>query len=344
MSFVHFDPALSPGEQPKFDVLVHKLTEDLVQQAQPPSKLSAVEAYLAANPDVPIVDPLAAVRNVVSREMTCLALDRIASSSPSSSSSSSSPSPRLQPRYFCYSRPSTPPPPPNPNTPSPSFESLMAQHSLSFPVICKPVIACGTPTSHQMVVVVSASGLQQLGPERYVVQQFHNHGGCFYKAYVIDQEVMVFVRPSLPNLSPSLDAVRTLEFDSRFAYPTLDDFSPATAAAAPSAAAAAADASKAGSAQPLPAEHRLHQRFRDLARSLGAEFGLSLFGFDVIAPSDGCSGGSSGGGGGGEEGALLVVDVNFFPSYKEVSDFPQRFVSYLHRVGSAARRRGGLPA
>ena len=30
------------------------------------------------------------------------------------------------------------------------------------------------------------------------------------------------------------------------------------------------------------------------------------------------------------EGRLVVIDVNYFPSYKEVSDFPQRLRKLLH--------------
>lgn len=33
-----------------------------------------------------------------------------------------------------------------------------------------------------------------------IVQQYYNHDGNFYKAYVIDQDVMVYKRSSLPNL------------------------------------------------------------------------------------------------------------------------------------------------
>ena len=47
-----------------------------------------------------------------------------------------------------------------------------------------------------------------------------------------------------------------------------------------------------------------------------AEFGLSLFGFDVICPRE-------------SPGGMLVVDVNYFPSYKEVTDFPRRLRSML---------------
>ena len=70
-----------------------------------------------------------------------------------------------------------------------------------------------------------------------VVQEYMNHDGLFYKVYVIDKKVMVFQRPSLPNLliSPPTTsasgsaplpaaASRSLSFDSRYSYPTAEDF------------------------------------------------------------------------------------------------------------------------
>lgn len=82
-----------------------------------------------------------------------------------------------------------------------------------------------------------------------VLQQYYNHGAKFYKVYVIGDEVMVHPRSSLPDLprltSPSSSdgdgddrggsrgrpgcwarQLRSLEFDSRHPYPTLDDFFP----------------------------------------------------------------------------------------------------------------------
>jgi hypothetical protein len=41
---------------------------------------------------------------------------------------------------------------------------LMGSAGFGFPVICKPVEACGTPNSHSMAVVVSAAGLDLVQP------------------------------------------------------------------------------------------------------------------------------------------------------------------------------------
>ena len=43
-------------------------------------------------------------------------------------------------------------------------------------------------------------------------------------------------------------------------------------------------------------------------------FGLQLFGFDILIAVD---------------DTMLVVDVNYFPSYKEVPNFPALLAKYL---------------
>lgn len=65
-------------------------------------------------------------------------------------------------------------------------------------------------------------------PQPCIVQQYYNHDEVLYKAYVIDEDVMVYRRPSLPDLSSSfrIDGrkLRSLTFDSRYCYPKLENF------------------------------------------------------------------------------------------------------------------------
>ena len=68
------------------------------------------------------------------------------------------------------------------------------------------------------------------------------------------------------------------------------------------------------------------ERFVAIAAALREGFGLSLFGFDVIVPNDGKDGSNN---------EYVVIDVNFFPSYKEVDDFPSRLRSFF-------RKRAGM--
>ncbi len=90
-------------------------------------------------------------------------------------------------------------------------------------------------------------------------------------------------------------------------------------------------------------------QFVATAKMISDGFGLSLFGFDVILPnqrgvrSPGSSSSSY------EEGLcnnftngpvdLVVVDVNFFPSYKEVPDFPEKLCQYLVKLKQKQKRK-----
>jgi hypothetical protein len=73
--------------------------------------------------------------------------------------------------------------------------------------------------------------------------------------------------------------------------------------------------------------------FEESAAAIRAEFGLSLFGFDAIVPRTGRCGDSSGG--------VTVIDVNYFPSYKEVRDFPARLRRFLASRSAAAASSTG---
>jgi len=143
----------------------------------------------------------------------------------------------------------------------------------------------------------------------------------------------------------------------------------AVAATAVAAAAAAADVSSSTEAAegpripPLPPSRPRPPslpQIRLAARLLQEAFKLQLFGFDVIVPSSSfppslppssspssCSAspvneeGREEEGGREGEGELLIVDVNFFPSFKEVEDFPARLRRFLREKTRGRRGEGG---
>lgn len=78
---------------------------------------------------------------------------------------------------------------------------------------------------------------------------------------------------------------------------------------------------------------KLEDNFSCAAEAISDSFGLSLFGFDVIIPQStattvaALSPYSSGGG----VPEILIIDINFFPSYKEVSDFPSKLRRFFRK-------------
>ena len=190
---------LMSESQPTFHVIIHKLTEEIDRKG-PSEKIFALQEYLRLHPATVIVDSFDAVHVVTNRARSCEALGRI-----------------IQRRYLWFARPNT-----NITTDrlsvscfsQPKFVvvqpedhamgpdqimRMMNEAGFSFPVICKPVEACGTPNSHSMAVVVSAAGLDLVSPP-CIVQEYRDHDEIFFKVYVMGDEVMVFRRPSLPNL------------------------------------------------------------------------------------------------------------------------------------------------
>ena len=70
-----------------------------------------------------------------------------------------------------------------------------------YPLIAKPLTAAGTKSSHHMGIVLARDGLMRLKTP-CLLQEFCNHGGTLFKAYVLGESVWVFARESLPNLLP----------------------------------------------------------------------------------------------------------------------------------------------
>jgi inositol-1,3,4-trisphosphate 5/6-kinase/inositol-tetrakisphosphate 1-kinase len=187
--------------------------------------------------------------------------------------------------------------------------------SLTFPIIVKPLTAAGTKASHAMAVCMDATSLQRIVPP-CLCQEFSNHDAILYKVYVLGDHVSVHQRPSLPNLPRDRISTKSyVEFDSQQPYPALQHFG-------------------------FDIGRRKRQRERNesaaivtadevapIVESLKRAFHLELFGFDVIISSE------------EERRKMLVVDVNYFPSYKEVPNFPGLLAKYLTNRALESRRK-----
>lgn len=77
---------------------------------------------------------------------------------------------------------------------------LMKKYSLNFPIICKPTLACSTPTSHLLSIILSYEDLSTI-PRPCILQQYLNHSEKFYKIYNIGNNILISKRKSLPDLN-----------------------------------------------------------------------------------------------------------------------------------------------
>lgn len=149
VQFIQWDPEVPPSQQPCFDVIIHKLTEDLEKKDKDSiDKINALEAYLNFHRNCVIVDPLQSVKNVTSRIRTCERLRGICNhlltkeSCAGNGNLRENPLPQFsQPAFIVIRQEDT----------DDDILNRMKLFGLSFPVICKPEEACGTPNSHNMV-------------------------------------------------------------------------------------------------------------------------------------------------------------------------------------------------
>lgn len=133
--FVQLDHDVPLASQPKCHVIIHKLTEDIDNPSKDSTaKIGALGAYLQHNPQTIIVDPIDSVRKVISRARTCNHLSEIQRHMQDRC-------PFTQPRYCVVEEK---------QSTADIANQLKALH-FSYPIICKPVQACGTPNSHNMV-------------------------------------------------------------------------------------------------------------------------------------------------------------------------------------------------
>lgn len=132
--FSPWESSLPPTSQIKFHVIIHKLTED-IEKEESKDKLLALERYLHTYPDTKIIDPIESVRKVTSRIRTIESI-KVAQSKLGSQS------PFTQPNFLHIS---------TNDTSDQAIEELLQSKKIPFPIICKPVEACGTPNSHSMV-------------------------------------------------------------------------------------------------------------------------------------------------------------------------------------------------
>ena len=223
----------------------------------------------------------------------------------------------------------------------------MATIPFSFPFIAKPLTAAGTSHSHKMGIVLGRKGISRIQLP-CLLQEYSNHDGVLYKVYVLGDLVQVFPRLSLPNLPEEEclnDKYSFVEFDSQRPYPTLRDFgvdeSMNTTANNQTKRNNEISSQKQQNCDSNKRKRSIIdendncsksneektkvtvEEIRPLASVIRKAFGLELFGFDVLVIQNKNKNKNR------EAKEMLVVDVNYFPSYKEISAFPSLLAQYL---------------
>lgn len=128
-------------------------------------------------------------------------------------------------------------------------------------------------------------------------------------------------RPSLPNLRAGAAQVH---FDTQTPYPTAADFHPSSSESdkdATEGGIATTTNTSSTTTAAAPSSSRSQDEIFAAVRAIGERIrnalGLSLFGFDVIVAD--------------ATQELVVIDVNYFPSYKELDDFSGALRQHIKR-------------
>jgi inositol-1,3,4-trisphosphate 5/6-kinase / inositol-tetrakisphosphate 1-kinase len=312
-SFLYLDIPLEEQHGGKIDVILHKLTEDILCIAQISSMAPAIPRALSPRDTSPqqlamqriqrlldyhdrmgasLVDHPTAVQTVMSRADMAHTLQSCLQNVRTRSGLSVG---------------------------APAFAVMMDptdeswQH-VAFPMMVKPLTAAGTKASHALTVLLNAPDddgdahtvqaiLQEKAP--CLCQEYCNHDGILYKVYVLGDFISVHARRSLPNLPARRSAYTHLDFDSQCPYPHLADFGYFE------------EEKKEDRIETSPDYYVSVEEVRPIVAALKQAFGLELFGFDILIATT------------QEPRTLRVVDVNYFPSYKEVTQFPMLLAQYL---------------
>ncbi|XP_049874920.1 inositol-tetrakisphosphate 1-kinase-like [Pectinophora gossypiella] len=276
-------------EQGEFAVFLHKLTDVIAAADQGDTKaagiISSVEQYLSNHPNIVVVDPLDNVRILLNRYCYYTILQE-------------EPSFKKQgiftPTFAEFST----------NNIERNIE-IMKQRGVTFPVICKPTIAHGSKSAHEMVVIFNERGLNVCKPP-CVVQSFVNHNAVLHKVFLIGNRYHICERPSLKNFYASEDSDpifystgEVCKADSQSTLSILDPYD------------------KAHLKLTLDEEKLKH-----IIRVLRKRIGLLLAGFDVVLDN--------------ATGNHAVIDINVYPSY---DNFPNFFEHLLDNIDEMVSRK-----
>ncbi|KAI8642091.1 inositol-tetrakisphosphate 1-kinase [Parasitella parasitica] len=190
---------------------------------------------------------------------------------------------------------------------------------ISFPTMCKRRTACSSTEAHQMTLIPSVQRMSQMEPhvknDAVMLQEFIQHDGVIVKVYVADGKISASTRPSFKNLDSHGDVVH---FDSQTlpkSFETKIELSH--------------DLDKVF-LRSDPNEIHLYKesllddsKLQKIADCLHLFFffffflGLTFFGFVFFLQS--------------QTNDYFVVDVNYFPSFKDVENFHSMFVDILEK-------------
>lgn len=318
--FVRLDASRPLDTQPRVDVIVHKLAHDIAAnradgEGESPY-IIALRAHLRDNPNIVAIESLRNAELLSDRAAMCLTLQAAIDVGY-----------RMQQPRFAIARSGF----------AGDLVEAVDVAGLSYPLVIKPVLACGRADTHELALVTGREALlhaHTMWRMPVVAQELVEHDGYVLKGYVTGRYLHVSTRRSLPSARVLLSlGPRVITFDSQRPLPAdcevlrADEASRAFALSGGAAGAPYAlpgvhidDVRRAigpveGIARPAQRELGDAQTrvMRQVADSISDAFGgLHMFGFDVVIEEP--------------TGEFHVVDLNALPhSAQTVPGLSQMF-------------------
>ncbi|KAK6642229.1 hypothetical protein RUM44_013952 [Polyplax serrata] len=245
---IKVDLTKSLDNQGPFSVIVHKLTDIIVQANKQDQQASVIieelERYMCQHPEVAIIDPLYNVRQLLDRYKSYSLIHNNAE--------------LLENAVF-----------------TPTFVEIVSHNveenlatlqkaGVQFPFVCKPSVNHGSSEAHKMAIIFNEKGVRDCKPCS-VAQTFINHNAILYKIYCVGEEYFVVERPSLKNFYSNDH--ETIFFcthdvsksDSTSSLTVLDEDDPSPKSTALD-----------------------HKRLDRIVKAVRKEIGLALMGIDVV--------------------------------------------------------------
>ncbi|XP_070609130.1 inositol-tetrakisphosphate 1-kinase [Erythrolamprus reginae] len=184
-------------DQGPLDVIIHKLTDVLIEADQNDSQslelVHRFQEYIDAHPETIILDPLPAIRTLLDRSKSYELIRQIE-------------------LYMKDDRICSPPFMELTNACGEDTLKQIEKNGIAFPFICKTRVAHGT-NSHEMAIIFNREALKAIQPP-CVIQSFINHNAVLYKVFVVGESYTVVKRPSVKNFSAGISDRESIFFNS----------------------------------------------------------------------------------------------------------------------------------
>jgi len=295
LEFRYLDPRIDFSHQGKIDIFIHKLNDHFAYE-KPGNDyeryLEQMRNYLANHEkDVMVVDYPDNIRDTIFRLPMALKLRKAIANFENSCH------PNEVKIKFPNSVPSEPDGEGGHNVSV--LSGLMKAHEFKFPVLIKTDIACIAKNAHDIAVVFSEAGLKDaLNLDNFkthdvLIQEYTPSTGTVYKVYMIGDTIEGYKRASHAKIDDSVS------------YHMFDSQSEQTGA-------------KEAKNNPISSTDFNLDELDSFMRTLKKEFGISFFGIDLIRNVE-------------EPHIVSIIDVNYFPGYRETDDLQGKLSEYVLR-------------